>query len=44
MNSVLIRLQRIKYLVYLDDIVIYGASLREYNDRLIAVLKLAKAI
>ncbi|KAM0734141.1 Retrovirus-related Pol polyprotein from transposon 17.6 [Formica fusca] len=38
MNSVLTGLQGIKCLVYLDDIVIYGTSLKEHNTRLIEVL------
>ncbi|XP_011689307.1 PREDICTED: uncharacterized protein LOC105450900 [Wasmannia auropunctata] len=39
MNSVLTGLQGLKCLVYLDDIVIYGANLKEHNERLVAVLK-----
>ncbi|KAM0731590.1 Retrovirus-related Pol polyprotein from transposon 17.6 [Formica fusca] len=39
MNSILIGIQGIKCLVYLDDIVIYGASLQDHNKRLIEVLR-----
>ncbi|KMQ85846.1 enzymatic polyprotein endonuclease reverse [Lasius niger] len=39
MNSILTGMQGIKCLVYLDDIVIYGASLQEHNKRLIEVLR-----
>ena len=35
MNSVLIELQGIKCLVYLDDIVVYGVGLQEHNARLV---------
>jgi len=38
MNSVLTGIQGLKCLVYLDDIVIYGPSLVEYNKRLTTVL------
>jgi hypothetical protein len=37
MNHVLTGLQGIKCLVYLDDIVIYGSSLRDHNNKLIDV-------
>jgi len=39
MNSVLTGMQGLKCLVYLDDIVIYGASLEEHNKRLEEVLQ-----
>ena len=39
MNSVLTGLQGLKCLVYLDDIVVYGASLEDHNRRLKEVLK-----
>jgi len=39
MNSVLTGIQRLKCLVYLDDIVIYGPNLKKYNKRLIQVLE-----
>lgn len=39
MNSVLSGLQGIKCLVYLDDIVIYGSSLRDHNEKLTDVFK-----
>lgn len=39
MNTVLTGLQGIKCLVYLDDIVIYSASLQEHNRRLKEVLQ-----
>lgn len=39
MNAMLSGLQGIKCLVYLDDIVIFGASLMEHNKRLREVLK-----
>lgn len=39
MNEVLTGIQDLRYLVYLDDIVIYGLSLQEHNKRLIEVLK-----
>jgi len=38
MNFVLIGIQGLKCLVYLDDIVIYGSSLEKHNKRLITVL------
>jgi len=38
-NSVLTGMQRLKCLVYLDDIVIYGASLEDHNKRLEEVLR-----
>ena len=38
MNAALIGLQGIDCFVYLDDIVIYGASLREHNTRLKKIL------
>jgi hypothetical protein len=37
MNHVLTGLQGIKCLVYLNDIVIYGSSLRDHNNKLIVV-------
>lgn len=37
MNSVLAGLQGVKCFVYLDDIVIYGKTLNEHNDKLIEV-------
>jgi len=42
MNSVLAGLQGIRCLVYLDDIVVYGASLQEHDKRLIEVLQIDK--
>jgi len=39
MNSVLTGMQGLKCLVYLDDIVIYGASLEDHNKRLEEVLQ-----
>lgn len=39
MNAVLTGLQGIKCLIYLDDIVIFGASFQEHNKRLIEVLR-----
>jgi len=39
MNTVLVGMQGIKCFVYLDDIVIYGASLEEHNRRLTEVLE-----
>lgn len=39
MNSVLIGIQGLRCLVYLDDIVIYGSSLEEHNKRLTEVLQ-----
>jgi len=39
MNTVLSGVQGLKCLVYLDDIVIYGASLQEHNHRLEEVLR-----
>jgi len=39
MNSVLTGMQGLKCLVYLDDIVIYGASLEDHNRRLEEVLQ-----
>jgi hypothetical protein len=39
MNSVLTGIQGLKCLVYLDDIVIYGASLEDHNKRLKEVLQ-----
>jgi len=39
MNSVLTGMQGLKCLVYLDDIVIYGASLADHNKRLEKVLQ-----
>jgi len=38
MNSVLTGIQKLKRLVYLDDIVIYGPNLKKHNKRLIQVL------
>ena len=38
MNSVLTGMQGLRCLVYLDDIVIYGSSLKEHNKRLEEVL------
>jgi len=42
MNSVFAGLQGIRCLVYLDDIVVYGASLQEHDKRLIEVLQIDK--
>ncbi|KAM0735103.1 Retrovirus-related Pol polyprotein from transposon 17.6 [Formica fusca] len=39
MNSILTGMQGLKCLVYLDDIVIYGASLEDHNKRLKEVLQ-----
>jgi len=39
MNSVLTGMQGLKYMVYSDDIVIYGASLENHNKRLEEVLQ-----
>jgi len=39
MNTILAGIQGIRCLLYLDDIVIYGASLIEHNRRLIEVLQ-----
>jgi hypothetical protein len=39
MNSVLIGMQGLRCLVYLDDIVIYGSSLEDHNKRLTEVLQ-----
>ena len=39
MNSVLIGIQGLRCLVYLDDIVIYGSSLEDHNKRLTEVLQ-----
>jgi len=39
MNAVLVGMQGIRWLVYLDDIVIYGSSLQEHNKRLTVVLQ-----
>jgi len=39
MNSVLTGMQGLKCLIYLDDIVIYGASLEDHNKRLEEVLQ-----
>jgi len=39
MNAVLVGMQGIRYLVYLDDIVIYGLSLQEHNKRLTEILQ-----
>ncbi|KMQ85186.1 enzymatic polyprotein endonuclease reverse, partial [Lasius niger] len=39
MNSVLIGMQGLRCLVYLDDIVIYGSSLEDHNKRLTEVLR-----
>jgi len=39
MNSVLTGMQGLKCLVYLDDIVIYGASLEDHNKRFEEVLQ-----
>ena len=39
MNSVLTGIQGLKCLVYLDDIVIYGASLEDHSKRLKEVMK-----
>ncbi|KMQ82954.1 enzymatic polyprotein endonuclease reverse [Lasius niger] len=39
MNSILTGIQGLKCLVYLDDIVIYGASLEDHNKRLKVVLQ-----
>ena len=39
MNSVLTGLQGLECLVYLDDIVVYGASLEEHNKRLEKILQ-----
>jgi len=38
-NSVLTGMQELKCLVYLDDIVIYGASIEDHNKRLEEVLQ-----
>jgi len=42
MNAILIGMQGIRYLVYLDDIVIYGSSLQEHNKRLTEVLAITQ--
>ena len=39
MNSVLTGLQGIRCFVYLDDVVVYGNSLEDHNNKLIDVLK-----
>ncbi|KMQ98326.1 enzymatic polyprotein endonuclease reverse [Lasius niger] len=39
MNSVLTGMQGLRRLVFLDDIVIYGSSLEDYNKRLTEVLR-----
>jgi len=38
-NSVLTEMQRLKCLIYLDVIVIYGANLEDHNKRLEEVLQ-----
>jgi len=37
MNSILTGIQRLRCLVFLDDIVIYGSNLKEHNKRLVKV-------
>jgi len=42
MNLVLMGMQGLKCLIYLDDIVIYGASLEDHNKRLEEMLQRRK--
>jgi hypothetical protein len=39
MNTVLSGLQGIKCFVYLDDIVVYGSSLRDHNNKLTEIFQ-----